>query len=83
MIKCTVDRALKEAMTATQNEASLILRKDGFVCRLPPADIARLTFELLSPETLVEECELLRVMGPSIGERYGVWTCEGEENQWN
>jgi hypothetical protein len=79
----TVDHAGKEAMAATQNEASFILRKEGFVCHLPPADIARLAYELLSPETLVEKCELLRKMGPSIGERYGVWTCEGEASQWN
>lgn len=78
-----VDHAGKEAMAATQNEASFMLRKDGFICHLPPADIARLAYELLSPETLVEECELLRNMGPSIGERYGVWTCEGEASQWN
>ena len=78
-----VDHAGKEAMAATQNEASFILRKEGFVCQLPPADIARLVYELLSPETLVEECELLRKMGPSIGERYGVWTCEGEGGQWS
>jgi hypothetical protein len=79
----TVDHAGKDAMAATQNEASFILRKEGFVCHLPPADVARLAYELVSPETLVEECELLRKMGPSIGERYGVWTCEGEASQWN
>jgi hypothetical protein len=79
----TVDHAGKDAMAATQNEASLMVRKEGFVCHLPPADIARLAYELLSPETLVEECELLRKMGPSIVERYGVWTCEGEAIQWN
>jgi hypothetical protein len=79
----TVDHAGKDAMAATQNEASFILRKERFVCHLPPADVARLACELVSPETLVEECELLRKMGPSIGERYGVWTCEGEASQWN
>jgi hypothetical protein len=78
-----VDHAGKEAMAASDNAASFILRKEGFVCHLPPADIARLAYELLSPETLVEECELLRNMGSSIGERYGVWTCEGEASQWN
>ena len=78
-----VDHAGKEAMAATQNEASFILRKEGFVCHLPPSDVARLAYELLSPETLVEECELLRKMVPAIGERYGVWTCEGEGSQWN
>jgi hypothetical protein len=47
------------------------------------AVMTRIAYELLSPESLVEECELLRKMGPSIGERYGVWTCEGEASQWN
>jgi hypothetical protein len=66
-----------------QRGAAMIVRKNGFYCHLPPADFARLLFELLDPETLIEELELLRNVGPKIGDRYSVWTYEGEASQWN
>ena len=74
---------LGEAIKKTNGGAAMIVKKEGFCCHLPPADYARLIFELLDPGTLVEECELLRNIGPKISNKYSVWTCEGEASQWN
>jgi hypothetical protein len=78
-----VECVLGEAIKKTNGGAAMIVKKEGFCCHLPPADYARLIFELLDPGTLVEECELLRNIGPKISNKYSVWTCEGEASQWN
>ena len=78
-----VESSLEDAIAKTNGDAIAILRKAGFICHLPPGDFAKLQFELLSPATLIQECEYIRGLGPSVGEGYGVWTLDGEAEQWN
>lgn len=78
-----VESSLDEAIARTNGTAIAMLRKAGFICHIPPSDFAKLQFELLSPSTLIQECEYIRRLGPNVGEGYGVWTLDGEAEQWN
>jgi hypothetical protein len=79
----SIESALEEAVTKTNGEAVVIMNKAGFHCHIPPADFAKLQFELLAPATLLDECEFLRASGPKSSAVYGVWTYDGEATQWN
>ncbi|HXM22426.1 MAG TPA: hypothetical protein VN948_14315 [Terriglobales bacterium] len=79
----TIESSLGDAIDQTNGEAVVILKKEGFVCHLPPGDFGKLQFEMLSPATLIEECEYIRGLGPKVAEGYGIWTFDGEARQWN
>ncbi len=78
----TSEGSLEDALDKTKGEAVAILKKGGFLCHLPPGDFGRLQFEMLNPESLLEQCEYIRSLGPGTTE-YGVWTLDGEGEQWN
>jgi hypothetical protein len=78
----TVEKQMQEALAETDNLAFLMLNKRGFSCHLPPGDFARLHMELLTPESIVAECEHLRGLGREHEGEYGYWLFEGEGSQW-
>lgn len=78
-----VESALEDAIAKTNGEAVAIMEKDGFHCHVPPADFAKLQFELLNPGTLLEEFEFIRGCGRNAVTGYSVWTFDGEATQWN
>lgn len=78
-----VPRAGAEAIKETIGEAILIVEKGGFQCHIPPSDFARLQYEMLDPDILIESCEMIRNSDPNRVAGYGVWTYEGEAGQWN
>lgn len=78
-----VESALEEAVVKTNGEAVVIMKKGGFYCYVPPADFAKLQFELLNPGTLLEEFESIRACAPDAAGGYSVWTFDGEATQWD
>jgi hypothetical protein len=79
----SVESSFEDAAAKTNNEAVLIMKKEGFFCHIPPADFAKILFELLDPETLLEEVESMRACSPNATGGYSVWTFDGEATQWN
>jgi hypothetical protein len=78
----TVKALLGDALTLSENRAVLIVEKGGCICHLPPGDFAKLQFEMLRVETLIEECEYIKGRGPRPEGEFGVWKYAGEHLQW-
>jgi hypothetical protein len=78
----SLEAALDEALEKTNGEAVVVMTKQGFLCHIPPADFAKLQYELLDPSTLLQECESLRSYGSGSAGAYSVWNYEGEAAQW-
>jgi hypothetical protein len=78
----TIESSFDNAIAQTNGDAIVVLKKGGFFCHVPPGDFGKLQFEMLSPATLIEECEYIRGLGPTAAQGYGIWTLEGEATQW-
>ena len=77
-----VDSYASSALEATNNESVMVASKEGFLCHFPPSDFAKMQFEMLSPSTLIEECDLIRERGSDKKGQFAVWTYAGEADQW-
>jgi hypothetical protein len=49
-------------------EIFLTVSRDGFYCNLAPASLMRLQMELLRPQVLIQQCELIKRAGPEACE---------------
>jgi hypothetical protein len=77
-----IEKQMQDALEDTDNYAVLMVKKDGFYCHLPPGDMAKLHMELLTPESLIAQCEYLRDLGREHEGEYGYFLYEGEGSQW-
>jgi hypothetical protein len=74
----------KQAFEAgTMEEDFMTVRKEGFKVTLPPAAFMRLGMELLRPQVLIRQCELIRQAGPRAFEtEFNLAVYEHEAQIW-
>ncbi|WP_353071921.1 hypothetical protein [Tunturiibacter gelidiferens] len=77
-----IEKQMNDALQDSDNYAALMVKKNGFYCHFPPSDIAKLHMELLTPESLIAQCEYLRGLGREHEGEYGYLLLEGEASQW-
>lgn len=64
-------------------EATLAVCKGPFHAKVPPADFARLQFELVRVKSIIDTYELLYRQGPTVEHGYSLSLLSGEPEVWN
>ena len=78
-----VTERVDTTMAHNDEKSILTLKKGGFYFDVPPGSMMAIMIELLSLDTLLEQCEVIRSLGPQeIDSEYVLPVFDGEYVQW-
>jgi hypothetical protein len=77
-----VKRSFEEQIAAKDEDAMLIVQKDGYEVQIPPAEIMRVWMELIRPTVMIKQCEIDHRRGPRR-ERFSYVVYDGEPSIWD
>jgi hypothetical protein len=67
----------------SRDSSILDVEKDGFYCKIPPADLTRMQVELIKGSVFVTQMEMIKKMGPGATSGTGFVAFDQEHSIWD